>query len=643
MARRGAINSVAVGAILLIVATQAMSQQTITHSALRDKLEGGLVGQMAGVAWGRFTEAQWRDSRIPDASVPVWSPGNIVWAFSQDDLYVEAPFIDAMKDAGVNASWTTFGEYFADTTFNLWVANKVGRDNLQAGIPAPQSGHPSVNVHYEMIDWQIESNFAGAVSPGLPTAAGDIAWRGGHVMNWGDGVYGGVALATMQATAYTADSVDEIIQAGRNSLPVGSGYRELVDDMIGWHEADTDKTTWEDTWQLAQDKWGTGGAWYDAKINGAWVFLGLLYGQDDITAAMRIAMQGGDDSDCNPSSVGAIIGTYLGLAEIPDTFKSNLNRTGPTFSESDYTFDGMIGVLDELAREVVLLRGGTIAPAGGDELWTIPQDQSTALPLEKWPGASDDVPTVSIDFDRDPADRNKLNFTATASDGDGVAGVHWFLGDLSFVAGNSVTHTYDVPGDYEIIAYVTDGSGNTGWTSLMVAIFADGDFLADGDVDADDIDLLADAIRTGSTDFALFDISADGATGGTDGAIDILDLDYLVRFLVETSAINDAGDPIHGTEYGDFNLDGEIELADLTRLGTFYGVGDKWAEGNANRHVDLLIELGDLTMLGTFYGADNGGVDTIPAPATLSVMGCGAVGLLRRRGSKIRRGERRSE
>ncbi len=152
-----------------------------------------------------------------------------------------------------------------------------------------------------------------------------------------------------------------------------------------------------------------------------------------------------------------------------------------------------------------------------------------------------------------------------------------------------------------------------------------GDMDGDGDVDGDDIDLMGDYIRTGNAPTAgNYDLSADGLIGGTDGNIDINDLDYLVRFLVETSAVDGGGNPIFGTQYGDFNLDGEIELGDLTRLGTYYGVGDTWAEGNANRYLDLLIELGDLTILGTYYGTDNGGVDTIPEPMTMGLLAVGA-------------------
>ncbi len=164
--------------------------------------------------------------------------------------------------------------------------------------------------------------------------------------------------------------------------------------------------------------------------------------------------------------------------------------------------------------------------------------------------------------------------------------------------------------------------------------FAPGDVNEDGVINAEDIDLMGEYILTGiAPTTGNYDLSDDGVTGGTNGAIDINDLDYLVRHLVETSAVNGDGDPIFGTQYGDFNLDGEIELGDLTRLGTYYGVGSTWAEGNANPHLDTDIELGDLTILGTYYGVSNGGVDAIPEPMTMSLLAVGAVALLRRRKS----------
>ncbi len=196
----------------------------------------------------------------------------------------------------------------------------------------------------------------------------------------------------------------------------------------------------------------------------------------------------------------------------------------------------------------------------------------------------------------------------------------------------SIGNWLSLNGDGLIVGGGLGGDGTEGGFLLTPNRGMLGDADGDGDVNGIDIDLMGDAIRLLSTDFATYDISGDGITGGADGLIDIKDLDYLVRFLVETSAVDGEGNPIFGTQYGDFNLDGEIELGDLTRMGTYYGVGDKWSEGNANRNLDLLIELGDLTILGTYYGASNGGVDAIPEPATMSLLAVGAyLPLFRRR------------
>ena len=46
----------------------------------------------------------------------------------------------------------------------------------------------------------------------------------------------------------------------------------------------------------------------DAKINGAYVALGLLYGKGDFRRTLEIATRSGQDSDCNPSSAAGVLG-----------------------------------------------------------------------------------------------------------------------------------------------------------------------------------------------------------------------------------------------------------------------------------------------------------------------------------------------
>jgi len=145
-----------------------------------------------------------------------------------------------------------------------------------------------------------------------------------------------------------------------------------------------------------------------------------------------------------------------------------------------------------------------------------------------------------------------------------------------------------------------------------------GDFDGDGDVDVDDINALC-ANMTGDGiplpgGFEQYDLD-------NDGDADSADMDILIHDLVETTVGV-------GTEYGDFNLDGKIDTVDLTILGTYFGVGTSWSQGNAN--CDTTVDTVDLTILGTYFGFVAS--SPIPEPATMALLGCGAVFLIRKHG-----------
>jgi len=449
------------------------ADRTINIVTLRDKIKGGWVGHMAGTAWGASTEFGYLGVIMPDNEVPTWSPNMVNDSFDQDDLYVAMPFVSAVSDYGVNCNWTRFGDYFRDFTPRLWHANLIGRQNLRNGFPVPDSGHYSRNDHCDDIDWQIESNFGGIMAPGQPNAAAELAWRGGHTMNFGDGVYGGVFVAAMHAEAYFATNVDQIIEAGRQAIPGGSKYRQVIEDVIAWKALGN---TWEQNWQLLENKWGNDDRCpdgvndpfnIDAKLNGAYVLLGLLYGGGNFETSMRIAMRCGQDSDCNPGSVGAVLGTYYGLANLPSQFTSALNSTS-RFSGSSYTVDDVSTICENMARQVLALTGGSTSGSGTNETWTIPESATLPLILEQWPTNANTLPAMTATL----VTRSNLTVTlnATATDADGIYGYQWFLGDMTFTNGADVTHTYRLPGVYPVICYVADNLGNTAYRALTVYV-----------------------------------------------------------------------------------------------------------------------------------------------------------------------------
>jgi len=466
-----------IGAALLILAFVGCGEEqqparSIDIQELRDKIAGGWVGQFAGVAWGMSTEFVYLGEIIPEDEVPVWVPEWINVGYAQDDVYVEIPFLQTMREHGVNCDWSRFGEAFGDTTFALWHANRAGRENLQAGIPVPDSGHYSNNEHCDDIDWQIESDFAGMIAPGLPGVAAEIAWRGGHVMNYGDGVYGGAWVAAMHAEAFFAGSIDEIIAAGRKAVPEGSQFRAVMDDVLNWHEQYPDD--WTRTWQALQDKWGEVDRCpegrdhpynIDAKINAAYVLIGLLYGNGDFEDSVRISMRCGQDSDCNPSTVGSILGNYLGLSGIPLRFKTALDYT-EYFSHTSATLDDCLTWCEDLAYEVLKSKGGNITGTTDEEVWTLPQQKTEPLILEQWP--LEENPPPVLNCDEPLVDGSSVAFSAQALDSDGIGEYMWFFGDLEYARGREVRHSYRQPGTYTVLSYVGDKLGNTSWRSFSV-------------------------------------------------------------------------------------------------------------------------------------------------------------------------------
>ena len=313
-----------------LAATPAGAQNTgsrhLSRSALEDKIRGGWAGQMIGVSYGAPTEFR-SNGKIIEGNLNKyldWSPERLKNAIDQDDLYVEMTFAEVMDKVGLDATTEQYGEMFKDSKYELWHANAGARRNLNHGIKAPMSGHPKYNIHANDIDFQIESDFIGLMTPGLPREANKYADRVGRVMNWGDGLYGGMFFSGMYAAAFFENDPRKVVEQGLRSIPAESAYAKVIADVLRWSAENPDD--WTKTWHLIEDKWDKDdvcpdGALdpfnIDAKLNGGYVALGLLYGKGDFAKTLEVATRSGQDSDCNPSSAAGILGVMLGYDQHP--------------------------------------------------------------------------------------------------------------------------------------------------------------------------------------------------------------------------------------------------------------------------------------------------------------------------------------
>ncbi len=363
-------------------------ERRISLSELEDKIAGGWAGQMIGVSYGAPTEFRHRERIIPEDELPQWEPDMIAGAIKQDDLYVDMTFAQVLDDKGLDATTEDFGAMFKDAEYRLWHANLAARRALRRGVPATLSGTPKYNAHANDIDFQIEADFVGLMTPGLPQASNDLCYRAGRVMNHGDGIYGGMFVSCMYAAAFFEDDPRALVEAGLACLPPESPYAKLVSDVLAWSEEQPED--WIGVWNAVEDKWnarepcpeGAANPFnIDAKLNGAYIALGMLYGEGDFGKTMTISTRCGQDSDCNPASALGVLGVAMGLEGIPDEYKRGLDRVADEkFSYTDYSFRTIVDSTVKRAVAMAERHGGSV---DGDWLTVRTQDPVPAE-LDIW-------------------------------------------------------------------------------------------------------------------------------------------------------------------------------------------------------------------------------------------------------------------
>ena len=99
----------------------------------------------------------------------------------------------------------------------------------------PASGHWLNNPHADDLDYQIEADYSGLMSPGMPNAASEISDKIGHIMNYGDGWYGGVYVGAMYSLAFISDDIGFIVTEALKTIPEQSRYYQCMQDVIRWH------------------------------------------------------------------------------------------------------------------------------------------------------------------------------------------------------------------------------------------------------------------------------------------------------------------------------------------------------------------------------------------------------------------------
>ena len=159
--------------------TTVPAEFTISKEKLMDKIKGGWAGQTIGCTYGGPTEFKYNGTMIQEYVPIVWPDGYIKWWYENvpglyDDVYMDLTFVDVFDRLGLDAPVDSFAMAFATAGYTLWHANQSARYNILQGIMPPASGHWLNNPHADDLDYQIEADYAGLMSPGMPNTASEI-------------------------------------------------------------------------------------------------------------------------------------------------------------------------------------------------------------------------------------------------------------------------------------------------------------------------------------------------------------------------------------------------------------------------------------------------------------------------------------
>lgn len=311
----------------------------LTPEKILERTYAGFLGKAIGVRVGAPVEPTiWTYERIRETYGEITGYLRDFKTFSaDDDTNGPVYFIRALRDYGLDAGAEDMGKtwlnYAADGHGMYWwggfniSSEHTAWANLRAGIPSPQSGSIAQNgaAVAEQIGGQIFIDSWGWVFAGDPEQAAARSAAAASVAHDGEGLNGARWVAAAIAAAFTASTIGEVIEAAMATIDPGSSYARVARDVLDFHKANPDD--WRACRDMLTADWGYDrypGVCHIIPNAGAMV-MAIAYGAGDLCRTVEIATMAGWDTDCNAGNAGAIAGTFQGLDESWEKYRSPIN------------------------------------------------------------------------------------------------------------------------------------------------------------------------------------------------------------------------------------------------------------------------------------------------------------------------------
>ena len=368
--------------------------QQISMEDLRDRIRGGLLGQMLGNLNGIPHEFRYNEQ---PGNVEGYVPSLPEGAWTDDDTDFEWVYILEMQRRNrILLEPSELAELWkARINRRIWCSNLYARQLMDLGLEPPLTGQGALNPWAEFnISGQFLCETFGLIAPGMPQTASRIGLNYTTIAIDLEPAQTTQLFTTMIANAFFENDINTLLDAGLESLDEKSEIRQIVADVRQWQQEHPDD--WRKTRQLIKEKYTRHGDTMRDRngyeLNTAATIAALLYGDGDLPLTLQLAFNMGWDCDNSAATAGTIVGVTWGyrrmLAEgwqIVDRYRNTSRDNMP----NDETITSFADRLIDLAEMVISENGGKIVRDGARQRAEIVREMPTCVhPLTDGEGPS---------------------------------------------------------------------------------------------------------------------------------------------------------------------------------------------------------------------------------------------------------------
>ena len=355
--------------------------------------------------WGGMdSRSIWEDMSIDKSNIKIefsLRTQDEVWG-SDDDTDIEYMYqfllnyfdTSILSPSQIREGWVKHIK--AEEENYLWVSNQRAFDLMNQGILPPETGEPSNNEFYNMIDAQLTTEIFGLFSPARPDFAIRMAELPIKTTARGESqeiaeFY--VRMHSLASNPKEFNSIKEnifwIANESRKYLSDNNYPAKMYDFTEGlynsgirWEQARDSiylryQVEQKDGYDITSKNLYCNGC-FAAGINFASSLVSLFYGEGDIKNTIKIGTLSGWDSDNPTSTWGGLIGFLIGKEMIEKEFntsfssKFNIHRTRQNFPNNgidsfDYMAAEGVKVIDrvvekELKGKINLVKNTWVIP-----------------------------------------------------------------------------------------------------------------------------------------------------------------------------------------------------------------------------------------------------------------------------------------